>query len=32
MGLLILGALLAFTMHPDRRFHEEPAGVLAGAK
>jgi MFS family permease len=32
MGLLILGALLAFTMHPDRRFHEEAEAVLAGVR
>lgn len=32
VALLLIGALLAFTMHPDRRFHEEPAGELAVAK
>jgi MFS family permease len=32
MALLLIGALLAFTMHPDRRFHDEPEGIPAPAK
>ena len=32
VALLLIGALLAFTMHPDQRFHEEPPEAVAVAR
>lgn len=32
IALLIIGSALAFTMHPDRKFVDEPAPALPGAR